>query len=178
MGAEGSTWFANHQWRRRPLCGETAVSDPWRASFFDLQQQVDELFDELVSRHRCGPGRMSWRPPLDLSETQDAYLVALDIPDVTPENVQILVNERNLTVAGERPAAPEGATCLRSERGLGPFQRSLDLAEPIDVEKVRAEYRHGTYRLRLPKKRVSENLEQGPTVRQAESHCVVRVDVR
>ena len=130
------------------------MSRLWNLAFLDLQRHVDELFEELIYRRWAIAPPADWQPPLDLHETPDAYLVEIDLPGVAPEEVKLVVGEHDLTVTGQRRApAPEGTTCSRCERKCGPFRRALDLAEAIDPETVRAEYRNGTCRIHLTKKR-------------------------
>jgi HSP20 family protein len=129
---------------------------PWESAFLDLHRQVDELFEELVYRPWAISGRAGWRPPVDLHETADAYLVVIDLPDVAPEEVRIVVGERDLVVAGQRQAAaPEGALFQRCERPSGPFERTLKLPQRVDPQRARVEYRHGTCRIHLPRKFLS-----------------------
>jgi HSP20 family protein len=120
---------------------------------FDLHRQVDELFEKLVYRPWAISARSGWRPPLDLHETADAYLVVIDLPDVNPEEVHVFVGERELVVSGQRLTADSAGTLLqRCERPCGPFERTLSLPQAVDPGQARAEFRHGTCRIRLPKK--------------------------
>jgi len=111
------------------------VLRPAQAVFVDLQRQIDEMFYELIYRPWSIAGRSPWRPPLDLHETADAYLVEIDLPGVPPDRVTIHLTENELTVAGERPDGPTGETLRRQcERPRGPFRRSLRLSLPIARE--------------------------------------------
>jgi HSP20 family protein len=126
---------------------------PWESALLDLHRQVDELFEELVYRPWAISGRSGWRPPLDLHETADAYLAVIDLPDVVPEEVRIVVGERDLSFAGRRQAAPpEGVLSQRCERPCGAFERTVSLPQAVAPQRARAEYRHGTCRIHLPKK--------------------------
>ena len=60
------------------------------------------MFEELVYRPWAITARPGWRPPLDLHETADAYLVIIDVPEVPPEDVRIVVSERDLIITGRR----------------------------------------------------------------------------
>jgi HSP20 family protein len=135
---------------------------------------VDELFEELVYRPWAISGRPGWRPPLDLHETADAYLVVIDLPDVAPEEVRVVVGERDLVVAGLRQSAPpEGVLSQRCERPCGPFERTVNFPQAVDARQARAEYRRGTCHIHLPKKRPA-----GPAVLTVEgARCALRVTV-
>jgi HSP20 family protein len=150
---------------------------PWKAVFVDLERQVDELFEELIYRPWAINAGHAWQPPLDLLETPDAYLVLIDLPEVAPEAVQLRASERNLAISGQRPASSEECVCHRSERKCGTFHRSVSFPHPIDPNNVQAECRHGTYRIRLPKKRPSPGQVHGSTSGQDNLGSVIQVIV-
>ncbi len=126
---------------------------PWKSAFVDLQRQVDEMFQELIFRPWAITGSAAWQPLLDFHETAAEYVIEVDLPGVPPEAVHILVSERSLTIAGQRPLTPPAqALCNRCERPGGLFQRSLDFPQAIDPDQARAEYQLGTCRIVLTKK--------------------------
>jgi HSP20 family protein len=150
----------------------------WDAAFLDLQRQVDEMFEELIYRPWAISGRASWRLPLDLHETEDGYLVEIDLPGVPPDQVQVLVGERNLTVTGQRHATPpEGVLFQQCERQCGTFQRVVNLPRSVDPQRARAEYRHGTCRIYLPKKGQPKDQAEPTALRVEGSQYVLRVSV-
>lgn len=164
---------------------------PWDSAFLDLHRQVDEMFEKLVYRPWSISGRSSWRPALDLHELADAYLVDIDLPDVVPEEVRIVIGQRDLLITGQRQAEPpEGLLCQRCERPSGAFERTVNLPEAVDPQEARAEYRHGVCRIHLPKKRSPEQAATtgaapGTVPQLEQSHLaaegaryVLRLDVR
>ena len=155
------------------------MPDLWRDPFLDLRQRLDELFEELIYRRWAIPNPAAWRPPLDLHETRDAYLAEVDLPGVSPDQVEIRVTAGGVTITGNRPeTGPGGALLSHRERPCGLFRRSLTLAQPIDPEGAWAECRHGTYRLWLPKRSPAER--PAPSVAPAEPGAarVIRVVIR
>jgi HSP20 family protein len=131
-----------------------------------LQRHLDEVFDRLVFRPWAVPSRPCWTPAADVHETADAYLIEFDLPGVSPEDLQITVGDRALTLRGQRTTEiPEGTLHNRCERPSGPFQRCLTLAQPILAQQARAEYRDGVCRIFLPKAPAPE----------AASSCVIRL---
>jgi HSP20 family protein len=151
---------------------------PWESAFLDLHRQVDDLFDELVYRPWAISGRSGWRPLLDLHETADAYLAVIDLPGMAPEEVRILVGERDLAVAGQRPTSPPvGVLSQRCERPCGACERTLKLPQAVDPHQARAEYRYGTYRIHLPKKHSPGQAAEPAVVAVEEERYVLRVGV-
>lgn len=123
----------------------------------DFQRQLDEAFEELIYRRWAIPNPSQWSPRLDLHETRDAYFIEVDLPGVPPERIEIHVTEGSLTIAGTRPKSSlEGALLSHRERESGSFRRSVTLSQPVAPDRVEAEYRHGTYQIRLFKKCLDE----------------------
>ncbi len=155
------------------------MSTPWKNVFLDVQRHVDEMFEELLYRPWAIAGPSRWRPPLDLYETAEAYLVEVDLPGVAPSEVRIVVRERHLTISGRRTGTPpEGARCDRCERPLGTFERSLDLPQAVDPAKARAECQYGSWRIHLPKKYPSAESAREASMRITESPSAVEVILR
>jgi HSP20 family protein len=89
---------------------------------------------------------------LDAWESPTAFHVEVDLPGVSPEDVDVQVQSGELTLKVARRDAPqEGERRLRSERGTGSFMRALPLSVDVDAEAVEAELSNGVLRLRLPK---------------------------
>ena len=148
----------------------------WNTPFLDMQSQVEQLLEELVYRRWPIARPTGCRPPLDLHETPDANPVENDLPGVVPEEVQVLVGERCLTVTGERLlVVPEAALFSRCERATGPFHRTLELPLPIDPKRASVEYRHGTCRLILPKRPPREKPAASRTSEPAETVRIVAI---
>jgi HSP20 family protein len=176
MGCSLATWdleIARIERRR------VSVPHSWKAFLLDFQHHVDEMFEELIYRRWAIPNQPGWRPVLDVHETPDAYLVEVDLPGVAPEEVQVLVSERSVTVRGQRQvAAPEGSLWNRRERVCGSFHRSVELSHAVDPDHSQAEFRHGTCRILLPKKRAEGEKAKEATPGTAESYRVLQVSVR
>jgi len=95
----------------------------------------------------------SWWPKADIVETDKEYKVKLNIPGVDPSKVDIEVDDNTLVVSGqtEREEKEEGENWYRLERESGQFRRVFELPGGIEVDKVRAESKHGTLTVILPK---------------------------
>ncbi len=83
-----------------------------------------------VFRPRVTPRRdVSWEPPADMLETEDAVLILLALPGVDPAHVQVAIEGGVLIVAGERelPEELHRAIIHRLELPRGRFERRLEL---------------------------------------------------
>ncbi|MGZ6582244.1 MAG: Hsp20/alpha crystallin family protein [Gaiellaceae bacterium] len=88
-------------------------------------------------------------PTLDVRETDDEYLVLVDLPGVKPEDVAIELNDEVLTISGSR-APVETGQARRSERLFGSFVRRLTLPKGVDSEERRGGVQGGRTRAAHP----------------------------
>ena len=125
----------------------TAVFRP----FPELRWDVDRLFDEMFGRpqFRVGPGG----PEADFYETEDEFVLEMDLPGFTNEDVDVTVEKGVLTIHGERTLEREeneGTYHLR-ERSWGKFSRSFSIPHTIEPDSVDAGFHKGVLTVKLPK---------------------------
>ena len=94
-----------------------------------------------------------WKPQVDISESDDAIQMKVDLPGVKPEDVDISVVDDRLTIKGERKEEKETKekTMHRIERRYGSFFRSIDLPAGTSADQVSAESDNGVITITLPK---------------------------
>jgi HSP20 family protein len=98
-------------------------------------------------------GQATWLPPVDIYETEDAFVLEAELPGFTTEDLDIELVENRLTLRGERkaPSDVKEEQYRRHERAYGCFERSFLLPAVIERDHVTAEMHHGVLTLRLPK---------------------------
>lgn len=116
----------------------------------DPFRELDRLTQQLL-----GTSGTSSRPstmPMDAYREGDEYVIALDLPGVSVDAIDIDVERNMLTVKAERrPAAKAHDVQMElSERPLGVFSRQLMLADTLDTEHIKAECDAGVLTLRIP----------------------------
>lgn len=123
-----------------------------------LQNEMNRLFstffDAPGNGNASGNGAVRrWTPAMDLVETADHYVLRADLPGLDAGDVTIELEDRVLTVSGERNAEREtdGEGFYRVERATGAFSRSLTLPEGVDGAKVAATFDKGVLEVRIPK---------------------------
>ena len=91
--------------------------------------------------------------PLDVCETEQAFIVKAALPGIKPDDVQITVHGDTLTIRGESKSQDEkkGEHWHLREHRYGTFQRSLTLATPVNSDKAQADFELGVLTLTLPK---------------------------
>ena len=119
------------------------VRDPFLASPL-------RLMDEFLSSSGNGSRVTGFTPVLDVRETDDNYLVMVDLPGVKAEDVTIEVNDQVLTISGSRVPVETGESQLL-ERPSGSFVRNLTLPKGVDSDEIKADYHDGVLELQIPK---------------------------
>jgi len=102
-----------------------------------------------------GPSRraaISWEPPVDVLETNDAVLVLVALPGVNAQQVQLVIHNGVLLIAGERVLPPELRTAVihRIELPQGRFERQVRLPAGV-YEQPTSAVSDGCLIVRLPK---------------------------
>ncbi|MET4622804.1 HSP20 family protein [Arthrobacter sp. 2762] len=89
--------------------------------------------------------------PMDAWREGNEFMVALDLPGVDVDSVDLDVERNVLTVRAERKdAVGEDTEMFASERPRGVFSRQLVLGEALDTENIKASYDGGVLTLRIP----------------------------
>ena len=144
-----------------------------------LQNEMNRLFNTAFDTPTGGNGGAlrRWMPAMDLVETADHFVLRADLPGMTEKDVNIEIEERVLTVSGERKSEHETTKegYHRVERAFGKFARSLTLPEGIDPEAVSASFANGVLEVRIPKpeerkpRKISIGVGSAPKTIDAES---------
>jgi len=127
-----------------------------------IQNEMNRLFNtffESPAGHGNGQQAMRrWVPAMDLVETDGEYVLRADLPGMTEKDVNIELDERVLTISGERKAEHEERKegYYRIERSSGSFSRSLTLPEGVDASAIKASFDHGVLEVRVPKPEVKK----------------------
>ena len=115
----------------------------------DLRVWQERL--ERMSAHRAD----SWTPPIDVYETEDRYVVSAELPGLAREQIDLALEDSQLTIRGERQGHAADASGIlhfhQVERGHGAFSRTFDFAAKIDVNAVSADFSDGVLTVTLPK---------------------------
>jgi HSP20 family protein len=127
--------------------------EPFRGAL-SLQEQFNRFFNEAFDRSAEEGGLTPWAPAVDIYETEHELIVKADLPDIKPEELDICVENNILTIRGERKFEKKvnEDRYLRTERTYGSFSRSFSLANTVNSEAIKAEYKDGVLTLTVPKR--------------------------
>lgn len=121
--------------------------------FERLRSQINALFDEDVEGGALGLFDGASSPRLDVVETDDAILVACDIPGVDAKEIDLNIANNVLTIRGEKTApSRKDAKNYRRETWYGTFQRSVALPDSVNPDKVSAELTNGVLSIHIAKR--------------------------
>jgi HSP20 family protein len=121
---------------------------------FDLDP-IQNSFRNLLRPWRLEGAESAPQIKLDLSESDDNYLVKAEIPGVRKEDIDVRIDGNQVTISAEVKKETEEkkeGRLLRSERQYGFASRSFSLASDVDDAKADAKYQNGVLELKLPKK--------------------------
>jgi HSP20 family protein len=98
-----------------------------------------------------GPG--SYVPALNVTETENEFKVTAELPGLEPGDIELTLNRGSLTISGEKQQEHEETErgYHRVERSYGRFQRSVQLPEGVDGEKIEAGFKNGVLTVTVPK---------------------------
>lgn len=92
-----------------------------------------------------------WSPPTDVYETEEGFVVRLEIAGMREEDFEVAMEASLLTVSGVRPDINERRAFHQMEIWFGRFEIAIEIPVPIDVEASLAEYRDGFLMINLPR---------------------------
>lgn len=120
-----------------------------------LQDRMNRLFEDATQRRSQSDAgdefeRADWTPAADIYETDSGYSIAIDLPGIDREALEIDIDDSRLIVKGTRAIAEPKQH--RSERPRGKFLRTFSVPGSVDQAKIGAEYKDGVLQIRLPKR--------------------------
>ena len=121
-----------------------------------LQDRMNRLFEDASQRRAADTETRDevegadWYPAADVYEDDSQYVVAVDLPGIDRETLEITVDDNRLRIRGMRPAA--GATQHRTECPRGKFLRTFSMPDSVDQDDIKADYKDGVLQVHLPKR--------------------------
>jgi HSP20 family protein len=119
----------------------------------------DSLFDVVPTLFRPMPRSSAWSGArMDVAENEKSYQLAIELPGIPKDSIQVSVYENTVTITGEAAAPQEqdGHNWLLRERSYGKMTRNIQLPEAVDDTASEAKYVDGVLYLTLQKKRASQ----------------------
>lgn len=125
----------------------------------ELARSFDRLFDDSAFDRFFTPTRAEGEgarsPALDVTESERAYTVKLDLPGITKDDVKIAIDGRRVDVQAQTTRNDEkkqGDRVVYSERSVSSWARSFTLPMEVDQAESSARMDHGVLTLTLAKR--------------------------
>lgn len=151
--------------------------------FEGLRSEIDRLFEDFRPFSWRLPLRrpsfdidqplsaQGWaiKPAFDLVEKDKHYEISAELPGIDEKNVEVKLSNHLLTIKGEKSESKEEEEkdYYLSERRYGSFQRSFQVPEGVDVDKIDAAFAKGVLTVRLPKTAEARKAEKKISVKAA-----------
>jgi HSP20 family protein len=121
-----------------------------------LQDRINKLFDDSFPHqaHDDDSGHVgAWTPSVDMYETDCGVVIAVDLPGVNKEAVEVEIKDNLMTISGQRTTDPlcQATNYYRRERVCGKFQRTFSLHAMIAPEQIKARFKNGVLLVEIPR---------------------------
>jgi HSP20 family protein len=133
-----------------PVRRRAGQADNWRPvrGFEDLYAEMDRVVQSVIG----GTGDDGvWTPSADVVETDDAYIVEIELPGVRREDVDVKLNGNELVVTGELKERKREGLFRRRTRRRGEFEYRVMLPGDLKADGGEASLAYGVLRLFVPK---------------------------
>jgi HSP20 family protein len=115
---------------------------------------VNRLFTSLFDTQTvAAPPARRFAAPTDIAESDTHYLVRMDLPGVSEDDISVELDGNVLTISGQRAAQQESRQggYYRYERSSGSFRRSIRVPEGVDADAIEANFDRGVLEVSVPK---------------------------
>ncbi|MEU6370645.1 Hsp20/alpha crystallin family protein [Streptomyces sp. NPDC046931] len=136
--------------QERPVWAPTPVNP--LVEFDELLNQMSGLLESTVG---AAPA-VAWTPLADVSETEDAFHIEIELPGVKSKDIDVEANGPELVVTGEIKERERKGVLRRSTRRVGAFEYRLRLPGELDTHKIKAEMQDGVLSITVPKADVAK----------------------
>jgi HSP20 family protein len=136
---------------------EETTWDPFR-ELRDMANRLNRVFgfegqNAGLAREGQALAGIDWAPSVNISETNDAYVLRADLPEVKKEDVKVSAESGTLTIEGERrqQKQQDDERYHLVESSYGRFMRRFTLPDAADADKIDASFKDGALSVRIPK---------------------------
>jgi HSP20 family protein len=124
--------------------------DPFR-ELQEVQERLGQLVESGWSGDPVSEVARLWTPPVDIEETDDAWIIEAEVPGARSEDVHVDVQDNELAITGEIKQRERTGILRRRTRKTGEFEFRVTLPGQVDPERIDANLRDGVLTVRIPK---------------------------
>ena len=122
-------------------------------TFTNGRSDIDDLFGRVFGLDSAPQWTVgNHNVPTDVFHSDDRLVIRMDLPGVSPDDVDVTVQENTLIVNGKRSFPNEASDVRFVRRGIfyGDFTQRVALGKGLDVERISASYDNGVLELSIP----------------------------
>jgi len=134
----------------QPPADTSAGPDPLR-ELAQLHQRMSQLMSTFLGAEPFAATAQGWTPLADVTETDDAYLVDIEVPGVDRKNLTVEIAAGELRVSGELVEKEKVGWLRHRTRRVGQFAYRTALPGDIDADHISADLADGVLTVRVPK---------------------------
>jgi len=116
---------------------------------------LSRAMDDVIGQTNESLNGQYWVPSMDAWETEQAFVVQVDLPGLKPEQVDVSFDRNVLTVRGTRsdtiPTDKGEKRVFFVERSPGSFSRTLRFPQYVEAAKIEAKFENGVLTVTVPK---------------------------
>ena len=122
-----------------------------------IRREMDRFFDDILPLGWFEENEelmeSVWAPRADMSETDEEYIISMDLPGVSRKELSVNMQENVLSISGERKKIEETKDqgYFRKERIYGNFYRAFTLPQTVKQDKIEANFKDGVLTIHVPK---------------------------
>ena len=132
---------------------EKATADSLVTYKFSAEDDPWSTYPSRFSRWRLIRQSHLWRPPTDVLETDEAYVVIVEVAGMRGAEFSVTYNQQVLSIQGTRSDTSVRKAYHQMEIAHGEFETEVRIPDPIDASNIEATYSDGFLRVVLSKTR-------------------------
>ncbi|MEV6930469.1 Hsp20/alpha crystallin family protein [Dactylosporangium sp. NPDC051485] len=141
--------------RRLHAAGRMAPLYRWdpRREIEDISTRFNQVMSDFFGEPATTTRWQDWPAltPVDVEETDNAYIVDVDLPDVDPREVNVEIRGEELRITGRFQQRQRGGVMRRQNRPTGEFEYQVELPGDADADKVEATFGNGVLTVTVTK---------------------------
>jgi HSP20 family protein len=128
-----------------------------------MQQRLEMMLDQALERNSTPLAKIDrkWHPPVDAFESDEEFVVIVDLAGVPKDSINITYQEPDLHISGTRTGARAAGKIKfhQMEINYGPFERIIRIEASVQADEIRAQYKDGFLFLHIPRNQKRKVIE-------------------
>lgn len=128
-----------------------------RDPFADVQELLGRMTG-LIQPAVETEAERPWMPVAEIDEDDQGYIVRLELPGISPSDIDVSIRDRELCVSGEVNEEERGERPNALRVRFGRFHHHTSMPSDVDADAIEASMNEGVLTLRIPKAQRAQSL--------------------